>query len=139
MNTVISYPIPAYQNYPIQPQFYQPSRFVISAVTLGTVTTVTTSVANNYVIGQQVRLNIPEGYGCTQLNQETAYVIAILSPTQVVLDISSLGFDQFVNAMSPNSPQIVAIGDINFGHINASGRMNQGTFILGSFINISPE
>ena len=59
-NSVISYPTPPYQNPPIEPQFYQPSAFVISAITLGPQTTITTTVNNNYVIGQLCRLIIPQ-------------------------------------------------------------------------------
>ena len=44
-------PTPAYNNPPIEPQFYQPSRFVISAISNGNPTTVTTSEENNYVVG----------------------------------------------------------------------------------------
>jgi len=43
-NTVLSPPIPPYQNLPIESQFYQPSQFFISAISLGTTTTVTTTV-----------------------------------------------------------------------------------------------
>ncbi len=38
----------------------------------------------------------------------------------------------------PLNSQILAIGNINSGNINASGNVNLGTFIPGSFINISP-
>lgn len=138
LNTVISYPIPDYSNPPIEPQFYIPGKFFITAITLGEVTTVTTSVNHNYVIGQQVRILIPNGYGCVGLNEQTGFVIEIPSITQVVVDIFSIGIDPFFNAMQPTQPQILAIGDINSGQINSSGRLNQGTFVPGSFINISP-
>ena len=85
LNTVLSPPIPPYSNPPIQPQFYQPGRFVISNITLGQTTTVTVlptsfntvSTPLNYVVGQLVRLLIPNGYGCTQLNNIPAYVLSI--------------------------------------------------------------
>ena len=50
----ISGPIAPYSNVNINAQFYQPSLFIISAVTLGVTTTVTTTQNNNYVIGQEV-------------------------------------------------------------------------------------
>lgn len=135
--SVISYPIPAYANVPIQAQFYQPSRFVITAISTGITTTVTTSVAHNYVIAQQVRLIIPPAYGSRQLNESFGYVLSIPSSTQVLIDINSIGVDAFVNPGTGTVAQILAIGDINFGAINSSGPMSTGTYIPGSFIDIS--
>lgn len=137
--TVISYPIPAFQNVPIQPQFYAPSRFVISGVTLGQTTTVTTTVAHNYVIGQQVRLIIPQSFGCYQLNESKGYVISIPSTTQVEVMIdSSRNVDAYVASTATTVAQILAIGDVNTGAINSTGRNNTITYVPGSFIDISP-
>lgn len=138
--TVVSYPIPAYANVPIASQYYIPNQFVISAVTLGQTTIVTTSVDHNYVIGQLCRLIIPRPYGCIQLNGLQGYVISIPSTTQVELDIdSSVNVDNFIAATyNTEQSQILALGDINQGAINNSGRSPTGTFIPGSFINISP-
>ncbi len=137
---VISYPIPAYQNVPIRTDFYKPQRFVISNVTLGLETTVTTTVDHDYVIGQQVRLIIPSSFGCFQLNEVKGYVLSIPADNQVVIYIdSSRNVDPFISATATTaSPQILAIGDINSGIINATGRLNTGTFIPGSFQDISP-
>lgn len=137
--TVISYPIPAYSNVPIHAEYYQPRRFVISAITRGFVTTITTTLNTDYVIGQLVRLIIPAVNGAIQLNGQQGYVIAIPSPNQVVLDISSKLANNFVAAVGPVQPQILALGDVNSGAINSSGRRNNGTYIPGSFINISPQ
>src|ERR1700720_1827023 len=136
--TVISYPIPPYANVPIQSQYYEPSRFVISAISLGWITTITTTVSHNYVIGQLVRLLIPPSYGTIQLNEASAYVINVPAPNQVILAINSTNDDLFVTGSGPSQPQILAIGDINTGATNSSGRSNTGTFVPGSFINISP-
>jgi len=139
VGTVISYPIPAYQNVPIEPQFYEPSRFVISDVTLGTTTTVTTSIDHNYVVSQQVRLLIPSAFGCFQLNNTFGYVISIPSPNEVEIQIdSSQNVNQFISATSNQSPQILAIGDISNGQTNTNGVNSNLTYIPGSFINISP-
>jgi hypothetical protein len=131
-------PIPAFQNVPIMPQYYKPRRFVISGISIGQTTIVTTSVNQDYVIGQQVRLLIPYRYGSTLLNQQTGYVISIPSPNQVEVNIYSVGVDPFINAGLPTQAQILAIGDINTGAINNQGRVNNLTFIPGSFIDISP-
>lgn len=214
--TVISYPIPAYSNVEIEPQFYQPSRFVISAITRGSTTTVTTSTDHNYVIGQLVRLLVPSAYGIGQINNQEGYVISVPSSTQVVVVIDSSRYSAFNALISPSTitdiqsfgyyvtittvngfvagskvsiasvvgmtqingitgdvtaassskinvniqsfcfsayvsggtvtlvsassvPQILAIGDVNQGATNASGRSNQGLYPLGAFINISPQ
>lgn len=136
---VISYPIPPYQNLPIEPQFYQPRRFVISGITLGQTTTVTTSTVHDYVIGQQVRLIIPAQFGCFQLNEAFGYVLSVPSTTSVVVGINSANnVDAYIAATNPQEPAILAIGDVNTGVVNTSGRTNQQTYINGSFIDISP-
>jgi hypothetical protein len=139
MTGVISYPIPAFQNVPIAPQYFAPSRFVITAVTLGMTTLITTSVNHNYVINQLVRLIIPNTYGCRQLNEQTGYVISIPAANQVQLDINSIGIDPFVTSTQTTQPQILAVGDKNNGAINDDGRSYLKPFIPGSFRNISPK
>lgn len=138
-NTVISYPIPAYSNVPIEPQFYQPRVFIISAIALGTTTTITTTQSMDYVVGQLVRLIIPPEFGTRQLNGRQGYVISILSPTSVVVDIDSQNMNAFINASASTKPQILGIGDINTGIQNTNGRTQNITYIPGSFINISPQ
>lgn len=137
-NTVITYPIPPYQNLPIHPEFYQPRRWVISGITLGKVTLVTTTTDNDYVVGQQVRFIIPNGYGTRQLSEQSGYVILLLSSTQFVVDIDSSQMDVFIGASLTQQPQVLAIGDVNQGQTNTHGRTNQLTYIPGSYINISP-
>lgn len=136
-------PTSAYQNPPIEPQFFQPSRFIISAISYGATTIVTTTVNLNYVIGQQVRFVIPQQYGAIELNGQLGYVISLPSASEVEVNIVSNGFTAFNDSptfapqnLSP--PQILAVGEINSGSINSSGRIQNGTYIPGSFLNISP-
>jgi hypothetical protein len=137
--TVLSPPVAFLNNLPIAAFNYEPSQFFISAIALnGASITVTTTVNHNYFLGQQVRLSIPPGFGARQLNQQTGYLTSIPALNQMVLTISSVGVDPFVaNASISTQPQTIAIGDINSGPTNASGRKNQQIFINGSFINIS--
>ena len=144
MTGVISYPVPLYANLPIEPQYYTPWRFVISAISLGVTTTITMVIPAitdlTYVVGQQVRLIIPPTFGCRQLNGQTAYVIAVNLPDQVVLDInSSQNVDSYIASSQPTPAQILAIGDILAGAINNNGTQNQTTYVIGSFINVSPN
>lgn len=139
VGTVISSPVPAYANVPIEAQFYQPSRFVISNVTLGQTTIVTTSEDHNYVIGQEVRLIIPPSFGCYQLNGLSGLVLSIPAVNQVELNIYSAGGNAYIASSSVDKAQILAIGDINGGQISSTGRIKNITYIPGSFINISPQ
>ena len=137
--TVISYPIPAESNPPVETKYYQPSVFDISAITLGKTTVVTTSKSHNYVIGNQMRLIIPSNYGSRQLNEQEGYVISIPSNTEVEITINSRDSDAFA-IPSPaigTKAQIMAIGDINSGIISSTGVVISSTNIPGSFINIS--
>ena len=131
-------PTPPYSNPPIHPEYYKPSRFAISGISLGVTTTITTILNMNYVIGQEVRVLIPFGYGTRELDELTGIVIGIPASNQVTLNIFSLNFTPFVNPSFPQVPQIVAVGDVNTGAINSQGRINQLTFISGSFLDISP-
>lgn len=133
-------PIAPENNPPINPQYFQPSQFDITAISEGTTTTVTTAVDHNYVIGQIVRLLIPFGYGAYQLNQMEGNVIQIPAADEVTLNINSIGFDAFNPSPSfgTTKPQIIAVGDYNSGQISVSGRNQNITYVPGSFINISP-
>jgi len=136
----LSGPTPPFNNPPIHPEYFEPSRFVISGVTLGKTTLVTTTVNNNYVIGQLVRLLIPKTFGCVQLNEVSGFVLSIPSPNQVQLDIdSSRNVNQYIASSANTQSQILAIGDTNTGIISSTGRNIPTTYIPGSFINISPR
>jgi len=121
------------------PKYFKPRRFNITNVTLGIQTLITTSDNVDYVIGQNVRLLIPSGYGCIQLNESESFVIDIPSPNQVLLALdSSQNVDQYISAGLKQQPQINAIGDINSGAINACGNLHTSITIPGAYKNISP-
>lgn len=146
---IISGPVAPFSNLPIEPQFFQPSQFPITEITFGVTTIVTMSngtnnVAPNYVIGQLIRLVIPQKYGSGQLNGIKGFVISIPSSSQVEIDIYSIGTDPFIASptflpgQSQTPAQILAIGDVSSGQINSNGRINLETTIPGAFENISP-
>jgi len=146
---IIQGPVAPYNNLPIEPQYYKPSQFVITAISTG-ITTIFTlanglnNVAPNYVVGQLVRITMPSKYGAWQLNEQTGYVLSLPAANQVQVTINSLNSDPFVpnptftTFQGRTLPQIMAIGDINSGAINALGNLNFGTYIPGSFQDISP-
>lgn len=137
--SVISYPIPPFQNLPISADFYQPSQFFISAITLGITTTVTTTIDNNYVVGQEVRLIIPPTFGSRQLNGQSGIVIDIPNSNQVTVNIdSSKNVDAFILSSATTQAQILAIGDVNNGAISTNGPNISVVAPPGAFINISP-
>jgi len=137
MGTVLSAPIPPFQNLPIRANFYNPSRFVISDITLGQTTVITATEDMDYVIGQLVRLIIPAPYGTTQLDNAQGYVISLPADNQVEIDIDSSQMNAFVSASAHQQPQILPIGDVNSGVINNNGRIAVGIAIPGAFINVS--
>lgn len=133
-------PIAPYNNVPIHVDYYSPQRFEISAISLGQTTTVTTTADTDYVVAQIVRLIIPPSFGSRQLNEQIGYVLSLPSSTQVEIAIdSSQDVDAFVLSSATTRPQILAVGDINSGVQNTSGRSSTGTYIPGSFIDISPS
>lgn len=133
-------PIAPERNPPINPQYYIPSRFVISDLVRGVNTLITTSEEHNYVIGQEVRVLIPIAYGCREISGQTGFVIDIPSDTQVLVNINSVDANAFIASPSytRNVPQILAIGDTNSGPITPFGTGTLKTTISGSFINVSP-
>lgn len=140
IGSVISYPIPPYQNVPIHPEYYKPRRFVISDITLGIFTIVTTTENMDYEIGQEIRLLIPSSFGCYQLNEVTGFVIDIPALNQVKTNIDSLrNVDPYISSSDVNKAQIVAIGDINNGYVSFTGKDIPNPGIPGSFQNISPQ
>ena len=141
--------VPAQNNPPVHPEYFQPSLFDITNITQDIQATVTMSpmtingvtVYPNYVVGQLIRILIPFTYGMSQINRQRAYVLSVPTSTSVVVDIDTRNYNAFISSplYSHTPPQIVAVGDVNSGVVNASGRTNQGTYVLGSFINISPN
>jgi|SRR3990167_554785 len=141
MSNFVIGPIAPQNNPPIKSQYYQPSVFDIQALTLGATTIVTTTVDHNYVVGQLIRLVIPASHGSTSLNETQGFVLTVPAANQVQVTINSTESDPFIESPSsnPTPAQIMAIGDINSGQINSNGRIQNITYINGSFINISPQ
>jgi hypothetical protein len=120
----------------LYPYLYFPGTAVISAITLGATTTVDTTDAHNFVVGQEVAFRIPQEWGTTELNSLPntltpgspvyGYVIAVTDYNTVVVNINSSAMTAF-NANQPiddvpglSFPQIVAVGDVNTGGVAIS-------------------
>lgn len=109
----------------LYPDLYVPFSCPIAGITVGDPTVFTTSVNHNFVVGGQVRVIIPSGWGTTQINDQTGYVTAVTATT-VTVDIDSTGATAFAYPSSATAalgityPQIIPVGDANTGY-QASG------------------
>jgi hypothetical protein len=130
-------PTGAFMKKVLYPYLYFPGTSFISAITTGTTTTIDTTDAHNFVVGQEVALRIPAPYGTIQLNSLPntvipgspiyGYVIAVTDYNTVVLNIDSTGYTAFNSnqtfasvAAGLQFPQIVAVGDVNTGGVQIS-------------------
>jgi hypothetical protein len=120
----------------LYPYIYFPGTSFISAITLGTTTTIDTTSAHNFVVGQEVAFRIPSQWGTTQLNSLPnvtipgspiyAYVIAVTDYNTVIVNFDSSAFTAFTSNPTVASvpglsyPQIVAVGDVNTGGVQVS-------------------
>jgi Ubiquitin-activating enzyme E1 FCCH domain len=119
----------------LYPYLYFPGATVISNITLGTTTTIDTTDAHNFVVGQEVAFRIPTQWGTTQLNSLPnttipgspvyGYVIAVTDYNTVVVNIDSSAYTAFTSNIAFTTggfsfPQIVAVGDVNTGGVQIS-------------------
>ncbi len=118
------------------PYLYFPGVAFISSITLGTTTTVDTTDAHNFVVGQEVAFRIPQQWGTVELNSLPntlvpgspvyGYVVAVTDYNTVVVNIDSSAMTAFnSNQTVANVPglsyaQIVAVGDVNTGGVQIS-------------------
>jgi hypothetical protein len=127
----------------LYPYLYAPGVSIISGITTGTTTTIDTTDAHNFVVGQEVAIRMPQIAGVTptawgdsrynSLPNNTipgspiyAYVIAVTDYNTVVVNINSTGYTAFnsnipiANVPGLQYPQIVAVGDVNTGGVQIS-------------------
>lgn len=121
----------------LYPDLYIPYRAGITGITLGATTIVQTAVNHRFVVGQEVAFVIPRVknsqtvWGTFELDTATfnaanvvpqqAFVISIPSANEIEVNINSTGFGAFLyptSALAASGmtfPQVVPIGDYNFG------------------------
>lgn len=120
----------------LYPYLYFPGTSFISAITVGTTTTIDTTDAHNFVVGQEVAFRIPSDWGTIELNSLPntlvpgspvyGYVISVTDYNTVVVNIDSSAFTAFNSNQSVSNvpglsyPQIVAVGDVNSGGVQIS-------------------
>jgi len=134
----------------LYPYIYFPGVTVISAITLGTTTTIDTTSAHNFVVGQEVAFRIPAGsgynWGTTELNSLPntlvpgspvyGYVIAVTDYNTVIVNIDSSAFTAF-----NSNPTVASVPGLNWAQILAVGDVNTGGVAIysGSPLYPSPQ
>jgi hypothetical protein len=120
----------------LYPYLYAPGVNVISGITTGTTTTIDTTNAHNFVVGQEVAFRVPSAWGTIQLNSLPntvipgspiyGFVVSVTDYNTVVVNINSTGYTPFNSNQAFTStpglqyPQIVAVGDVNTGGVQIS-------------------
>ena len=120
----------------LYPYLYAPGVSFISALTLGSTTTVDTTCAHNLVVGQQVAFRIPSLWGTTELNEQGngafpgqlqyGYVVSVTDSNTVVVNINSASYTAFDSNIAVSNvpglsfPVMLAVGDVNNGGVAIS-------------------
>jgi hypothetical protein len=129
-------PSGAYVKKLLYPYLYEPGVNFISALTLASSTTVVTTTAHNYVVGQEVAFRIPSTWGTYELNSLPnssipgspiyGYVTSVTNSTTFVVNINSASYTAYTANQTVSSvpglsfPQVVAVGDVNTGGVAIS-------------------
>lgn len=116
-------------NY-LPPVIQIPSSLLITAITRSAPMVITveignpTTEANTYIVGMNVRLQVPRPYGMYQANGLVGTILGINS-NDFVLSLDSSGFDSFVipsgNVEQPAS--IAPFGSRNLQYNNSTGKV----------------
>jgi hypothetical protein len=115
----------------LYPFLYLPEDNVVTAITLGNTTTITTSMYHNFEVGQEIAFRIPNAWGTVELNSLPnvlipgqpiyGYVVSITDNWTFVVNINSSAFTAFTTNIAVNLvpgltfPQVLAVGDVNMG------------------------
>jgi hypothetical protein len=115
----------------LNPFIYVPQESVITAITLGATTTVTTAEYHNFEVGQEIAFRIPNQWGTIELNSLPnvtipgspiyGYVVSVTDNWTFVCNINSSAFTAFTSNVAVSAvsgltfPQVVAVGDVNTG------------------------
>ena len=125
-------PSGAYVKKILYPFLYAPGKSVITAITTGTTTTITTTSPHNLVVGSEVGFHIPRVWGTAELDENNntlipsspvyGYVTSVTSSTVVVVNIDSTGYTAYTSNQTVAAtqaglsfPQMIAVGDVNTG------------------------
>lgn len=129
-------PTGAFVKKVLYPYIYFPGVSFISAIARGTTTTIDTTSAHNFVVGQEVAFRVQNAFGTIQLNSLPnvtipgspiyGYVIAVTDYNTFVVDIDSTSYSAFISNPTVASvsgltwAQVAAVGDVNTGGVQIS-------------------
>lgn len=121
----------------IYPDMFQPNKRYISSMTSSGVSTVVkTTVTNEFVVGQSVRLIVPAIYGMKEANEKLAKITAInASLNTITVDLDSSGFTAFAfpdatDALVPFTPaQVIAVGEDGQSPTVTASKFKNNSFI----------
>lgn len=120
----------------LYPDLYLPDINVISAITTGATTTISTAAQHQLQVGSEVGFRIPPVWGTIQLNELPnvlipgspiyGYVVAVTDVQNVVVSINSTGYTAFnsnlpfASTAGRTFAQMLAVGDVNTGGVQIS-------------------
>lgn len=123
-----------YRIIPFNPLFYPPWRYVVN-ISQAANAQVTTSVAHQYVVGQQVRLETSTPFGMVEINGLTGNILSIVDAYNFTVDINSSGFTAFtfpLVASVPFSPALVnPVGETANANISNPNLLDDATVNTG--------
>jgi len=91
---------------------FQPSMRIITAITQANPAVITTSFAHQYITGTIVRIDVPIGFGMTQINQQFGPIV-VLSSVSFSIAINTIFYTAFtVPGSSAQQAQAVPIAEV---------------------------
>lgn len=92
---------------------FRPLRMVVTNVTNAAQAVVTTAIANQYSLGQHIRLLVPAVYGMTL--DQVVQIVGLPGPSTLVVDLNTLGLDPFVIPATSSTPaQCIPVDGADF-------------------------
>jgi hypothetical protein len=125
----------------IYPSQFVPKARIITNISTATQAVVTFATTHGYVLGQEITLHVPNGYGMTQINGQKGTIQAINTTNNTVtLNINSSGYTAFayptsanIQSSGQNSPAIATPA----GSGVVPNQSPPGTTLLDAFDNKS--
>lgn len=132
----------------LYPFLYLPEDNVISGITLGSTTTIKTTMYHNFVVGQEVAFRVPSFWGTTGLNSLPnslipgspmyGYVVSITDNWTFVVNINSSSFGAFpTNPGGSGNP--IAIAGLTYAQTLAVGDVNTGGWPISAGSQLYPS
>lgn len=133
-------------SYSPDPLYYPQDRTVIN-VTQAVQANVTTSVVNNYTVGQSVRMQIPRVCGMIELDQKVVNIVAIVDPYTFTIDVDTTGYTAFTWPLLANYryqvAQVTPVGETAQqpyvqSYLDATNNVGYSGMILATGVAAAP-